>query len=277
MNRQQARVRWSWVTTAGLIAATTGTLLMMSWVILPNAASADPLGNNGTIKVDGIEFDSHPDNEPHVGCTFQIDFYGYDHGDLFADVTFESQAPTDPSNAALLTDEVFIGEDDNSGAGSEAGLDASATYTLDFTGLTPHDIQGFHVKLTIHADGSQGEDVKYKVFWVTGCGTTTTTTTTTPTTTTTTSPAQTTTTSPAGTTTTTTQSPTVSPTSTKSTTSKTTTAVVAPTTVRPGGTAFTGVEDVVPLGAIALALMTGGSGLLWAGSRRRRDGDEADD
>jgi hypothetical protein len=51
---------------------------------------------------------------------------------------------------------------------------------------------------------------------------------------------------------------------------------VSPTTVTPGGTAFTGVENVVPLGAIALFLATGGTGLLWAGARRRRDdsGDE---
>jgi len=53
---------------------------------------------------------------------------------------------------------------------------------------------------------------------------------------------------------------------------------VLPTTVTPGGTAFTGVEDVVPIGALALMLMTSGSGLLWAGSRRRRqDGSEDQD
>jgi hypothetical protein len=91
----------------------------------------------------------------------------------------------------LLTDTVFIGEDDNAGGGSQAGLDASATYTLNFDGIQPHPNQGFHVKLTIHADGAQGADTKHKVFWVTGCppGTTTTTSTTTtlPTTSTTTS------------------------------------------------------------------------------------------
>jgi hypothetical protein len=53
---------------------------------------------------------------------------------------------------------------------------------------------------------------------------------------------------------------------------------VLPTTVTPGGTAFTGVENVVPIGAIALMLMTSGSGLLWASSRRRRqDGSEDQD
>jgi len=58
---------------------------------------------------------------------------------------------------------------------------------------------------------------------------------------------------------------------------KTKTETVAPTTVRPGGTAFTGFEDVVPLGLVALTLMTGGSGLLWAGTRRRRNLDEGDE
>ena len=83
----------------------------------------------------------------------------------------------------LLTDTVFIGEDDNAGGGSEAGLDASETYTLDLTGIQPHPVQGFHVKLTINAEGSQGADTKHKVFWVTGCVPAPTTTTTAPTTT----------------------------------------------------------------------------------------------
>jgi hypothetical protein len=142
-------------------------------------AAPNPPGNNGTVKIDREPFDDHPNNEPHVGCTFQVDFYGYDQGDLDAVVTFESHPPTGPVRV-LLTDTVFIGEDDNSGGGSQAGLDASETYTLDFTGIEPHPNQGFHVKLTVNAEGSQGADVKHKVFWVTGCppgpgGTTTTT------------------------------------------------------------------------------------------------------
>ena len=135
-------------------------------------AASNPPGNNGTIKVDREPFDTAPNNEPHVGCTFQVDFYGYDEGDLNADVTFEAWAPTqrESDSQVLLTDTVFIGEDSNAGGGSIAGLDASETYTLDLSGITPHPKQGVHVKLTIHADGSQGADVKHKVFWVTGCG-----------------------------------------------------------------------------------------------------------
>jgi hypothetical protein len=153
-------------------------MAIVSWLALAGLAMAtpNPPGNNGTVKVDDVPFDDAPNNEPHVGCTFQVDFYGYDQGDLVADVTFEAHPPTGPVQV-LLTDTVFIGEDDNAGGGSQAGLDASQTYTLDFDGIEPHPNQGFHVKLTIHADGSKGADTKHKVFWVTGCppGTTTTT------------------------------------------------------------------------------------------------------
>ena len=66
-----------------------------------------------------MPFDDHPNNEPHVGCVFQVDFYGYDEGDLTADVTFRAHPPT--GTAVLLTDEVFIGEDP---AGGGTDLDA---------------------------------------------------------------------------------------------------------------------------------------------------------
>jgi hypothetical protein len=154
------------------LAATAMILTGAGWA----SAGPNPPGNNGTVKIDDVVFDDHPNNEPHVGCVFQVDFYGYDEGDLDATVTFESHPPTGPARV-LLTDTVFIGEDDNSGGGSEAGLDASETYTLDFTGIEPHPVQGFHVKLTVNAEGSQGADVKHKVFWVTGCGPSPTTTT----------------------------------------------------------------------------------------------------
>jgi hypothetical protein len=143
-------------------------------VLAPGAALAasNPPGNNGTVKIDARPFDAAPDNEPHVGCTFQVDFYGFDEGDLEARVTFEAQAPTlrsDQDDQVLLTDSVFIGEDDNAGGGSEAGLDAKRTYRLDLTGITPHPEQGVHVRLTVDAEGSQGAETKHKVFWVTGC------------------------------------------------------------------------------------------------------------
>jgi hypothetical protein len=134
--------------------------------------SHNPPGNNGTIKVDGQAYDNgQPNNEPHVDCKFKIDFYGFDTGDLYAQVTFNAQEPT-AKGTQFLTDKVFIGEDDQSGGGSQAGLDAHKEYDLGkaLAGFTPQPQQGYHVKLTINADASQGSDVKHKTFWVDGCG-----------------------------------------------------------------------------------------------------------
>jgi cell division septation protein DedD len=130
-------------------------------------APEDPPGNNGTVKVDGGELDNGHANEPHVGCSFLIEFFGYDEGDLYADVTFEGQPPT--GGGTLLTDSVFIGEDPANGG----DLDASKSYNLSaaLAGIEPHPTQGHHVKLTVNADGSQGADTKHKTFWVEGCGT----------------------------------------------------------------------------------------------------------
>jgi hypothetical protein len=157
-----------------------GALALAGCVVLGGfaapAAFADPPGNNGTIKIDGVEFDNHRHNEPHVGCVFQVDFYGYDKGNFFADLTFTAH-PGTGDRQVIETDRLFIGGDDNS-KGSDNGLDASETYTLDFSGIEPHPKQGFHVKLKINADGSQGDDKKHKVFWVKGCPTSTTTPTT---------------------------------------------------------------------------------------------------
>jgi hypothetical protein len=158
---------------AGRLAAMVTMAMLGGALLVPGVAVAapNPPGNNGTIKLDARPFDAAPDNEPHVGCTFQVDFYAYDQGNLDAQVTFEAHAPTlrPAGSQVLLTDSVFVGEDDNSGGGSEAGLDARRTYRLDFTGITAHPVQGVHLKLTVNAEGSQGADTKHKVFWVTGC------------------------------------------------------------------------------------------------------------
>jgi hypothetical protein len=149
-------------TGIGRQAATTIVAIVTSavWLVGGVAAAEDPPGNNGTVKVAGDDVMSG--NDVHVGCAFTIDFYGFDEGELYADLTIEGQAP---SEAGLLwLDRVDIGED---AAGGGTDLDASAPVDLEgaFSGA-PHVEQGFHVKLTIHADGSQGADTKHKTFWV---------------------------------------------------------------------------------------------------------------
>ena len=145
------------VATLGFLA-TTGVV-----------AVADPPGNNGTIKVDGIPFDQHVDNEPHVGCTFEVDFYGYDLGVGNATVTFIVQPPTGRDIVLLTDNTINIGQDP---AGGGTDLDAERSYNISsaLQMFMAHPNQGYHVKLKVNAPGSIGKDTKYKVFWVTGCG-----------------------------------------------------------------------------------------------------------
>lgn len=133
--------------------------------------NGDPKGNNGTVKIiEHGESDEIPNNDPHVGCKLDIEWYGFDKGDdIISKVSFELQAPT--LDGELTVDgpaEVFVGEDDASGAGTEEGLDARETYTLNSTGVA-HPKQGYHVKVTVNTPGSQGSDKKSKVFWFENC------------------------------------------------------------------------------------------------------------
>jgi len=131
--------------------------------------TGDPPGNNGTVKITPhAEDDGIPQNTPHVACTFDIEWYGFDEGaDIVSSVAFTMQAPTsDVGLSGTDPAEVFVGEDPAGGAGND--FDGEATYTLAFTGA-PHPGQGYHVKVTVRTPGSQGSDTKQKVFWVEPC------------------------------------------------------------------------------------------------------------
>src|SRR5262245_172791 len=239
------------LTTAGLIAVSAATLLMMAWAIFPTAALANQ-------KITATL--THGCN-PDV-WTFQI--------------TGIDQASNAPASIHVHWSN---GADANVGLSSFAG--GTATYST--TANLGSTVTAAETIIYLEWEGTFS--------LVEGpCGPTTTTTTTTTTTsppTTTTSPptSTTSTTSTTTSTTSTTSTSTTSPgtsvsgtsvTPTSSTTSHPGTTVSGTTVTPPGGTAFTGIENVVPLGAIALILMTGGSGLMWAGARRRR-GDDSDE
>ncbi|WP_432890300.1 hypothetical protein ACQPYH_12510 [Kribbella sp. CA-245084] len=240
---------------AGGVVAAAGALTLLlgaTTLLVAPSANADqavvaggnkgnPPGNNGTVKIEGADIQSGPpDNNPHQGCTFVVEFYNYDKNpDYFAKVTFEDQAPTKDGGLQVVSGNLspFIGED---AAGGGTDLDARETYTLKFTGQ-PQPQQGYHVKLTVDAPGSIGADKKHKVFWVSGCDAPPTTTpptktpcpTKTPTKPPTTSPPTTTapTTPPA-----TTKPPTTVPTTAPPSTPATTTAPPATTTGTPSDT-----------------------------------------
>jgi hypothetical protein len=134
-------------------------------------SKGDPGGNNGTVKIAPLgEMDGIPNNSPHPGCTFQVEWYGFDEGDdIVSTVGFAMQSPTKDVGLSVAGDtSVFVGGDPATGAGTDTGLDGTEVYTLSFDG-EPHPKQGYHVKLTVHTPRSNGNDSKTKVFWVEPC------------------------------------------------------------------------------------------------------------
>lgn len=128
------------------------------------AAGGDPRGNNGTVKVHELG-NTRPGNQPHVGCEFQIDFYGFDAGDT-ATITFTGHAPT---GGGLLHQETgtVISKD---AAGGGQDHDETLVYSVsqqlsELLAVAPHSQQGWHVKLAVDVDGAPG-GAKQKVFWI---------------------------------------------------------------------------------------------------------------
>jgi hypothetical protein len=130
------------------------------------APAAFAQGNDGTVKVDEVDLAAPPPaNDPHVDCTFDIEFYSFDDG-LEATVTFEGQSPT--GGVSSLTNTVELEE--TTGGGND--LVGQAEYDLSQFVLTlgePQENQGFHIKLTVDVPGGTHSTAfsKHKVFWVT--------------------------------------------------------------------------------------------------------------
>ena len=149
------------------IATAAATLGIGLAFVAPAAAQSEaPAGNNGHIKIDDVAMDDGSESVPHPGCTFVVDFFGYDVGTRNATLTFEGQEPT--GGGQLMVD-TWTFEVATRDTGNE--LNASRTVDLSeaLVGIAPHPKQGWHVKLTVNVDGAQGADVKHKVFWVSDC------------------------------------------------------------------------------------------------------------
>ncbi|WP_121251397.1 hypothetical protein [Nocardioides ferulae] len=136
----------------------------------PGAPQGSPPGNNGSVKIAGLgDLDSIPNNVPHPGCTFQVEWYGFDEGDdVVSTVSFTPHAPTSDVGLTVAGEtSVPVGGD---AAGGGTDLDGREAYTLTFDG-EPHPKQGYHVKLVVSTPRSLGNDTKSKVFWVEPCET----------------------------------------------------------------------------------------------------------
>jgi len=211
-------------------------------------AGTRPPGNNGTVKIDGMPWDNAPNNEPHPGCILQIDFYGYDDGpNLWADWELVLHSPTRATTGSGIigSGDVYIGEDQaGGGTDHDASVTVTYAYSVAETMATPHPKQGYHVKLTVHADGSIGADTKHKTFWMTCTAQVLPTTVTPP--------------------------PTTGPLPTSAPPGPAVPPTVLPSIVRPpNGLAFTG-SDPGRRMAIALALLLFGTAALRASRLRQR-------
>ena len=145
---------------SAVAAVATATLVPVLGLVGAQAAYAGG-GNSGHLEVSEVGGPADSSNDPHVGCSFDLQWYGYQRSD--ATVRFESQAPT---AGAVITktqgpDKVSLGS-----AASGSVMNAARTYTLKFTGADPQANQGYHVKVSTDAAGAKGASGNYKVFWV---------------------------------------------------------------------------------------------------------------
>lgn len=158
-----------------------GMLLCGTWMAAPayaskaggeHAGGEAPPGNNGTIKINEFPADEGQANDPHVDCDFSVKFFGYDAGTQTARMIFTGHAPT---RGGVLLDTTTTWTSATRGGGNQ--LDkvfgpVNLTKAFADAGMTPHNKQGYHVKLTVEVTGAKGADTKHKVFWVTPCATT---------------------------------------------------------------------------------------------------------
>jgi LPXTG-motif cell wall-anchored protein len=131
------------------------------------APGADPRGANGTVKIDGAAFDDGIDNEPHVSCDFQVDFFNFDAGER-ANIVFAVQPPTGPGTQLLRRDNVLVSQD--AAGGGAPDPDETFAFSAGELGLDAYaEAQhGYHVKLTVERIGAPGAG-KHKVFWIEPC------------------------------------------------------------------------------------------------------------
>jgi hypothetical protein len=140
--------------------------------------------NNGTIKMDGVAFDAHPDNEPHLPCKFEVDAYNYAADIESLHVLIDTQPLTTIKGSSSLTNPVFRGvidlDQDPATGADELGLDGSLE--IDLTSILPElknndgSTDSYKFKITVGQEFKKDSTTelaanssKFKVFWVDDC------------------------------------------------------------------------------------------------------------
>lgn len=168
--------------------AALGALVLTSGGVLMTSASADQPttsgGNNGTIKIDGIEFEAgeapspgQQGNEPFVRCSFDVQWWNFTaedgnrdgDGRLDASVAFSLQEPTAGEGYALAP----LGGALELAFTPGQVLNASQRYSPVISGTPqkgPDDKHGYKLKVLVETEAAQGNSIKkHKVFWVSPC------------------------------------------------------------------------------------------------------------
>lgn len=171
---------------AAAAAALSLTLSVLTLLAPPSSAN----GNNGTVKLDGLDLndgpghsnqpndpdETEPDNDPHLDCGLQLEFFNFDTGQK-ADITFTAHPPTGNNGVLLSQEKVTISDDGTGGANNDPdsvfNYDVETQFDLSqFTSV--HDEHGWHVKLSLDLFNADGSPVpggqKHKVFWIEPCG-----------------------------------------------------------------------------------------------------------
>ncbi|MFG3599997.1 LPXTG cell wall anchor domain-containing protein [Micromonospora chersina] len=171
------------VARAALTAAAATALLGLAAAPAWAAGNPhNPKGDNGTVKIDGAEFTDKVDNQPHVTCEFELEFFNFDQ-DQKANITLWAQAPSaSPKDKVVWSkSNVVISTDPASGAQNDHDeVIKLSSKDLDLTGLQLHPKQGYHIKLDVDLTDGKAFDDKHKVFWLKPCEPTPTSTPTTP-------------------------------------------------------------------------------------------------
>ncbi|MFU8871441.1 hypothetical protein [Micromonospora sp. SL4-19] len=159
------------VARTALAAAAATALLGLAVPAWAAGNPHNPPGDNGTVKIDGMPFTDKVDNQPHVTCEFELEFFNFDQ-DQRADITLWAQAPsaTPRDKVVWSQKDVLISDDPASGAENDHDevIRLSAN-DLDLTGLKLHPKQGYHLKLDVNLIGGKSANGKSKVFWLSPC------------------------------------------------------------------------------------------------------------
>lgn len=125
----------------------------------PSAASKEGLKNTGTVKIAFVGDTTANNNDPHPGCPFRMDLYGFQAG-TYA-VTVRAHAPT--GSGMLTQDSVTLS---SSARGNEFQLSRTYDVAAALSSYTPHPQQGYHVRLDVTRSDAGGNGSKTKVFWL---------------------------------------------------------------------------------------------------------------